>query len=56
LLGDAVGHVHQMIIAGNFAPGNAGLLFFMDIICPFLAISLLAIATRRRSGEPKQVS
>jgi hypothetical protein len=24
LLGDAVGHVKQMLIAGNFAPGNAG--------------------------------
>ena len=24
LLGDAVGHVRQMLVAGNFAPGNAG--------------------------------
>jgi hypothetical protein len=34
LLGDAVGHVHQMIAAGNFAPGNAGVPVFMDVICP----------------------
>src|SRR5271170_2332091 len=47
LLGDAVGHVRQMMAAGNFAPGNAGVPFFMDVICPLLAIALLLIAKRR---------
>jgi hypothetical protein len=32
LLGDAIGHVRQMVMAGNFAPGNAGVPFYMDII------------------------
>ena len=41
LLGDAVGHVHQMVASGNFAPGNAGVPFYTDIICPLLAIVLL---------------
>jgi disulfide bond formation protein DsbB len=50
LLGDAIGHIHQMIAANNFAPGNAGLPFYMDIICPVLAIGLLMVATRQRSG------
>lgn len=44
LLGDAIGHVHQMIAAGNFAAGNAGLPFYMDVICPLLAIALLIAA------------
>jgi hypothetical protein len=48
LLGDAVGHVRQMTIAGNFAPGNAGVPFYMDVICPVLAIALLVIAARER--------
>ena len=48
LLGDAVGHVKQMLIAGNFAPGNAGVPFYMDIICPTLAIAFLLIAKRQR--------
>jgi hypothetical protein len=48
LLGDAVGHVRQMLIAGNFAPGNAGVPFYMDIICPLLAIALLLVANRQR--------
>jgi hypothetical protein len=48
LLGDAFGHVRQMMIAGNFAPGNAGVPFYMDVICPLLAITLLTIAARSR--------
>jgi hypothetical protein len=48
LLGDAIGHVRQMIVAGNFAPGNAGVPFYMDIICSALAIILVIIATRRQ--------
>jgi len=47
LLGDAVGHVEQMLTAGNFAPGNAGVPFYMDVICPLLAIALLVIAQRQ---------
>jgi hypothetical protein len=35
------GHVPQMITAGNFAPGNAGVPFFMDILMPLSAITLL---------------
>ncbi|MGD9617819.1 MAG: DUF6790 family protein [Alphaproteobacteria bacterium] len=46
LLGDAVGHVRQMLAAGNFAPGNAGVPFYMDIIAPLLAIALLIGARR----------
>jgi hypothetical protein len=32
LRGDAIGHVRQMVVAGNFAPGNAGVPFYMDVI------------------------
>jgi hypothetical protein len=51
LLGDAIGHVRQMIVAGNFAPGNAGVPFYMDIICPALAIILVIIATRQQRRD-----
>jgi hypothetical protein len=46
LLGDAVGHVRQMLVAGNFSPGNAGVPFYMDIICPLVSIALLVVACR----------
>ena len=52
LLGRRLGHVHQMLEAGNFAPGNAGVPFFMDVICPVLSIALLAAAWRHyRAGQ-----
>jgi hypothetical protein len=52
LLGDAIGHIHQMIAANNFAPGNAGVPFFMDVICPVLSIGLLVAAWRSRPSRP----
>jgi hypothetical protein len=54
LLGDAFGHVREMMVAGNFAPGNAGVPFYMDIICPVLAIALVIMASR--SGAALQKS
>ena len=51
LLGDAVGHVKQMIVAGNFASGNAGVPFYSDIVFPVLAIILLIIARRSQAAE-----
>jgi hypothetical protein len=51
LLGDAIGHIREMAEANNFAPGNAGLPFYMDIICPVLAIALLIIAKRHKAGR-----
>jgi hypothetical protein len=52
LLGDAFGHVKQMIVAGNFAPGNAGVPFYSDIAFPLLAIILLVIV-RRSEAAPR---
>jgi len=46
LLGDAVGHLRQMMEANNFAPGNAGVPFYMDILCPALALTLTFLADR----------
>ena len=51
LLGDAVGHVRQMVAADNFAPGNAGTPFFTDIILPILTIALVLAAHRSQRAE-----
>jgi hypothetical protein len=51
LAGDAVGHVRQMIVAGNFAPGNAGTPFFTDIILPVLTLALLLAAHRSQRAQ-----
>jgi hypothetical protein len=49
LWGAAAGHVDQTITAGNFAPGNAGVVFYTDILIPVIGLGLLW-ATRRSHG------
>jgi hypothetical protein len=41
LLGAAGGHIYQMVIARNFAPGNAGVIFYTDIAIPIIGLVLL---------------
>jgi hypothetical protein len=41
LLGAAVGHIYQMVTTHNFAPGNAGIIFYTDIILPIIGFVLL---------------
>jgi len=48
LLGDAAGHVRQMLAADNFAPGNAGPVFYLDVILPLATIILLVASARDR--------
>ncbi|MGP3705580.1 DUF6790 family protein [Gordonia paraffinivorans] len=39
-LGAAVGHLREMVTERNFAPGNAGPIFFFDVIVPVYLIVL----------------
>ena len=48
LLGAAAGHVYQMMTAGNFAPGNAGVIFYTDIAIPLIGAILLWLQHRGR--------
>jgi hypothetical protein len=56
LLGAAGGHIYQMIAARNFAPGNAGIIFWTDILVPAIGFGLLYLqgkypqGNRRNSG------
>ena len=52
LLGDAAGHIHQMMATRNFAPGNAGLVFYMDILLPLFSGGLLLAASRKNATAP----
>jgi hypothetical protein len=40
-LGAGGGHVYQMVTAHNFAPGNAGIIFYLDFIIPLFGFALL---------------
>jgi hypothetical protein len=39
--GAAGGHVYQMVTAHNFAPGNAGVIFWTDVLLPAIGFALL---------------
>lgn len=41
LWGAAAGHVVQMVEAHNYAPGNAGVIFYTDILLPVFGLALL---------------
>jgi hypothetical protein len=51
LLGAAGGHIYQMITAHNFAPGNAGIIFWTDILVPAIGFALLWLQSRERKRE-----
>jgi hypothetical protein len=53
MLGAAGGHIYQMIAAHNFAPGNAGLIFWSDILLPLIGFVLLWL--NRRTTAPATV-
>ncbi|EKQ53919.1 MAG: hypothetical protein B655_1085 [Methanobacterium sp. Maddingley MBC34] len=41
LLGDAMGHISNLFVTGNYASGNAGAVLVLDILVPLLLIGLL---------------
>jgi hypothetical protein len=53
-LGAAAGHMHQMVSAHNFAPGNAGPIFYTDIFVPLLGFALLWLQYRESRVVPAQ--
>ena len=54
LLGDAVGHIYQTIVAHDYAPNNAGAaLFFQTIGVPLILIALLIYHRYAGEREPR---
>jgi Family of unknown function (DUF6790) len=41
-LGDAVVHIRSMVVEANYAPNNAGITFYLDILIPVILIAVLA--------------
>ena len=40
-LGDAVVHIRSIVVEANYAPDNAGVTFYLDILVPVMLIALL---------------
>ena len=57
LLGDAVGHIYQIIVAQNYASNNAGAaLFFQAIGVPLILIALLVYYRYAGEREPRRAA
>ncbi len=50
LWGAAIGHGMQMVEAHNYAPGNAGVIFYTDILLPIFGLALFWLC-RQTSRE-----
>ena len=56
LLGAAGGHVYQMAKTGNFAPGNAGVILYTDVLIPVISFVLLWLQHRCGARAKPSVS
>ena len=55
LWGAAGGHIYQMITAHNFAPGDAGVIFWTDVFLPIVAfVFLYQQYKQERSASPER--
>ena len=45
-LGDAVVHIRSIVVEANYAPDNAGVTFYLDILVPVMLIALLVYHLR----------
>ncbi len=52
-LGAAAGHIRQMVTAHNFAAGNAGVIFWTDILLPMFGFLLLWLQWRNRQAAAR---
>jgi hypothetical protein len=51
LLGDAIGHIREMVLAKNYAPNNSGIFLVTEIVTP-LVIFFLALYHRHATSRP----
>ena len=48
LWGAAAGHLREIVTTGNFAPGNAGVILYTDILIPLIGFALLWLEREHR--------
>src|SRR3954447_20514340 len=50
-LGAAVVHIRDIVVSANYAPNNAGVTLYMDILAPVILIALLVYYERVSKNE-----
>jgi hypothetical protein len=51
--GAAVGHIREIVTAGNLAPGNAGVMLYSDIFLPLIGFALLWLWRQAATHSPQ---
>jgi hypothetical protein len=51
-LGAAVVHIREIVVAADYAPNNAGMTLYLDILIPVILIALLVYYEHVGSDEP----
>jgi hypothetical protein len=54
-LGAAMVHLKEILVAANYAPNNAGLTFYLDILMPVILIALLVYYYRVNRHEHERI-
>ena len=54
-LGAAVVHIREIMVAANYAPNNAGLTFYLDILIPVMLIALVVYYYRVNRHEQESI-
>jgi hypothetical protein len=56
-LGDAVVHIRSIVVEANYAPNNAGVTFYLDVLVPVILIALLAyyLHVNRQEEEHERI-
>ena len=53
-LGAAVVHIREIVVAANYAPNNAGITFYLDILMPVILIALLVYYLQANRQEEQE--
>ena len=54
-LGAAMVHIRSIVVSANYAPNNAGLTFYLDILMPVILVALLAYYYHANRHEPERI-
>ncbi|MGC1853063.1 MAG: DUF6790 family protein [Solirubrobacterales bacterium] len=54
LVGDAYGHIHQMVVNDNNDPDNTGIFLYSDIVSPLVGLVLYGLFRRAGGGQPRR--
>jgi hypothetical protein len=50
-LGDAVGHIREVVVANNHAANNSGIFLYLEIVTPLVMLAMTIYYLRKTAAE-----